>query len=281
MDSQKESVPSLLLALVNMILEGPSIQDHSEATTSGALSIAQQLKFNAIKHKRKQATATVRHSIDQETPVPIYVGLMLHAHTRKRDLVDRLYNLGMSISYDCVLRLTAQMGNSVCEQYHREHVVCPPKLRYQVFTSAAVDNVDHNPTSTTSKEAFHGTSISLNQHPTHNGAGVDRSISVAEGSVDGRSKAVDTLPHFYTDVPPVNSSIKNSLVPTTCLTSLKRDGFKQQAMNDYLWLDHIKRALVSETNSLEDISWAAYHASHQSSEGCDAICPTALLPIFS
>ena len=107
-------------------------------------------------------------------------------------------------------------------------------LRNEVFTSVAVDNVDHNPTSSTSKDSFHGTTISLVQHPTHNGAGVGRSISIAEGSVGGHSQAVDNLPHFYTDVPPVNSSIsiKNSLVPATSVTPLKRDGFKQQAQND-------------------------------------------------
>ena len=263
-----------------MILESPSIHDNNEASTSAALSIAQLLKFNCIKHKHKhkQATPTIRHSIDQETPVPIYIGLMLHAHSCKRDLVDRLYSLGMSISYDHVLRLTAQMGSSVCEKFHRELAVCPRKLRYQVFTSAAVDNADHNSTSTKSKDAFHGTSISLNRHPPHNGAGVDRSISFAETSVDGRSKAVDRLPHFSTDVPPVNGSIKISAVSTSSVTSLKRDGFKQQVKNDYLWFDHIKHALEGEIDILEDISWAAYHASRQSPEGCEAICPTALLP---
>ena len=49
---QKESVPPLLLALVNMILEGPTITDHYEDTTPAALSIAQLLKFNSIKHRR-------------------------------------------------------------------------------------------------------------------------------------------------------------------------------------------------------------------------------------
>lgn len=39
-------------------------------------------------------------------------------------------------------------------------------------------------------------------------------------------------------------------------------------------------ALEGETGSLENISWAAYHASHQSSEGCGVICPTALLLLF-
>ena len=276
---QKESVPSLLLAVVNMILEGPSIQDQSQATTSAALSISQLLKFNSVKHKRKQATAqsvTVRHSIDQKTPVPMYVGLMLHAHTRKRDLVDRLYHLGMSISYDHVLRLSAQMGSNACKQFHQDHVVCPPKLRSKVFTSAAVDNIDHNPTSKTSKEAFHGTGISLIQHPTFNGEGIDRSTSTEVRSVG--SKSVDNLPHFYTEVPPVTNSIKKCSIPATDLTSLKRDGFKQQTQ-EYLWLDHTRQVLESETERLENISWAAYHANHQPPES-SVICPTSLLPLF-
>ena len=164
---QKESVSPLLLALVNMILEGPTITDHCEGTTPAALSIAQLLKFNSIKHRRKQSTnesISVRHSTAQETPVPTYIGLMLHDHTRKKELVDRLYHLGLSISYDRVLCLSAQMGNRVCEQFHNEHVVCPPRLRGSVFTTSAVDNIDYNPSSTTSKESFHGTGISLFQH---------------------------------------------------------------------------------------------------------------------
>ena len=51
---QNESVPPLLLALVNMILEGPNIKDQSEDTNPAALSIAQLLKFNSIKHRQMQ-----------------------------------------------------------------------------------------------------------------------------------------------------------------------------------------------------------------------------------
>ena len=45
-------------------------------------------------------------------------------------------------------------------------VVCTPKMRSGLFTVAAVDNLDYNPSSTTSKDSFHGTDISLMQHPT-------------------------------------------------------------------------------------------------------------------
>ncbi|CAJ1048465.1 hypothetical protein GWK47_003689 [Xyrichtys novacula] len=83
---QKDSVPQLLLTLVNMILEGSSIKDQMEDATSSAagLTIAQLLKSNSVKHKRApNTTAFVRHSTAQEMPVSLYIGLMLHAHTRK------------------------------------------------------------------------------------------------------------------------------------------------------------------------------------------------------
>ena len=51
---QEYSVPSLLLALVSMVLEGPSIKDQMADTTPAALAIAQVLKFNCIKHNRAQ-----------------------------------------------------------------------------------------------------------------------------------------------------------------------------------------------------------------------------------
>ena len=116
-DCQKESVSPLLLALVNMILEGPTITDHDEGTTPATLSIAQLIKFNSIKHRRKEPSTeaiSVRHNSAQETPLPIYVGLMLHGHTCKKELVNRLYHLGLSVSYDRVLCLSAHMGNQVC-----------------------------------------------------------------------------------------------------------------------------------------------------------------------
>ena len=96
----------------------------------------------------------------------MYIGQLLHAETRKRGLVDKLFILGISISYDRILRLSAQIGNSFCQLYRMEQVVCPPTLRGKVFTTAAVNNIDHNPSATTANDSFHGTGISLLQHPT-------------------------------------------------------------------------------------------------------------------
>lgn len=52
---QEKSVPHSLLALVNMVLEGPSIKDQiCKHSTPASLSIAQIMKYNCVKHVRKQ-----------------------------------------------------------------------------------------------------------------------------------------------------------------------------------------------------------------------------------
>jgi len=99
-------------------------------------------------------------------PLPIYAALKTHGATRDRSLIDAFFKLGMCISYDRLLTISTGIANSIIARYEREAILCPSKLRKRFFTTAAVDNIDHNPSSTTSQDSFHGTAISLVQHPT-------------------------------------------------------------------------------------------------------------------
>ena len=76
-------------------------------------------------------------------------------------MIDTMFDLGLSVSYDRVLEISAAMGNRVCEQYHGDAVVCTPNLLQGLFTTAAVDNIDHNTSSTTVTSSFHRTGISI------------------------------------------------------------------------------------------------------------------------
>ena len=62
-------------------------------------------------------------------------------------------------------------------------VLSPPKLRTNLFTTAAVDNI-HNPSSTTATDSFHGTRISMFQHPTAENEGQSRDVVVIETSIE-------------------------------------------------------------------------------------------------
>ena len=94
--------------------------------------------------------------------------------------MDKLFNLGLSISYDRVLRLSTEMGNRVCQRFHVEQVVCPPMLKGSVFTTGAVEYLDHNPSATTANNSFHGTGISLLQHPVSADEGVQNVTVITE-----------------------------------------------------------------------------------------------------
>ena len=81
------------MMLVRMILEGTNISSTtSTATCQAVLTISQLIKFNSVKWKRRESTTFVRHSVSQETPLHVYLGLMINSITRKGSLLI-LYHL--------------------------------------------------------------------------------------------------------------------------------------------------------------------------------------------
>ena len=122
----------------------------------------------------------------------------MHTKTRKRDLVDILFHLGLSISYDRVLSISTDLGNKICHHFQKEDAVCPPQLKSGLFTTGAVDNIDHNPSSTSAQDSFHGTGISLFQYPNSEVSGTQRVFLL-----DNTAETAAHLPESYTIVPPV------------------------------------------------------------------------------
>ena len=86
-DCQTNVIHTSLKALVDMILQGPSIKNQSAKTTTDqpALTISQMFMFNAVKHARTKCSndmcspGNTRHKVEREAPLPLYMGLKLHA----------------------------------------------------------------------------------------------------------------------------------------------------------------------------------------------------------
>ena len=167
---------------------------------SAASSISQLLIFNALKRGRKDSTAT-RHSFDRGTVLPLYLGLLIHSKTRKREHIDNLFRHGLSVSYDRVLQFTTNEANRLISIYENEGLVCPSVLRNELFTTANLDIIDYNPTSTSSQKSFHGKTLSISQHPTQYCSGNERKIQ--EPPTCDRSKSIRKLPDSYGIVQPV------------------------------------------------------------------------------
>jgi len=118
----------------------------------------------------------------------------------------------MCISYDRLLQITADMANSICSRFEADQIVCPPKMRHGLFTTGAVDNIDHNPTSATARDSFHGTSISTIQHLSHGSTGIIRDKLVINQETSS-AKSVPPLPADYTSVPPAALKTKEFTAP--------------------------------------------------------------------
>ena len=73
---------------------------------SEALSLAQLIEFNSVKPKRRETT--IRPRLSQETPLPVYLGLMIHSKTRMKGEIEKLATLGLSITYNCVSEIQQQ-----------------------------------------------------------------------------------------------------------------------------------------------------------------------------
>ena len=81
---QQRSVSLPLLTLVNMII----VETNEHGNQQAALSMAHLLKFKSIKHGRRSADGSVKPCRNQETPLPLYLGVLMHVKTRRKQQVD-------------------------------------------------------------------------------------------------------------------------------------------------------------------------------------------------
>ena len=299
-DCQRQSVPKLLGALVSMILDGPETnlrkqnQDEDATLEAGqtqaAVTIAQLLMFNSRKYGPQQNQEKQKkrhHAKNKEMPVPIYLGLKMHAETRKQEIVDCLYHLGLSISYDRVMAISTDIANSVCAKFTREGVVVPPGLTTNVFTVGMMDNIDHNPSSTTAPDSFHGTSISMVQHTSESDKKPE--LLAVDSTVQG-TRSVQPLPNTYTLVAPLERK-REVLIPAVvglCKPEISQATATCKSQHEWLETVHTAVNFVPDVdheieNHASDqpstVSWGAFHASKQEKR-FDGEALIALLPLL-
>ena len=173
---QLNSVPQSLFSMIYMLTGSAWNGGGNELEIfKPTLSIAQLIQFNSAQ-KRTNCTSH-RYSSEKETPLSIYITFLVHSET-----IDKLHDHGLCTSYHCMLTLSTSIGNTVCSQFERDNIVSPSILRLHLFTTHTVDNVDHNPSSRSAKDSFHGTAITTTQHLEHVGDGNQRQIYPFEKS---------------------------------------------------------------------------------------------------
>ncbi len=276
--NQEACVPKSLLLLVQMILHNitENTSDFEEKQQKQAShTIAQLLMFNSSTSK-KQPDKNMYHSREREPPVPIYTALKIHAKTRCKELIESMYDLGLCISYPRMMTISTCLANSVCKQYEQDGYVCPTQVNQGVFILGGADNVDHNPSSTTASDSFHGTAISLFGYRTTDNPGAERKVEF-----DSNGTKVSPLPEAYTDIKPVICR-KDVAVPKVNGPFIDGSNLVKAAKGEeQIWLKKIHKHLSDPDSRIKNISWAAHHADLESQQQPDYLpASCALLPLF-
>ena len=280
-DCQLKSVPPSLMCLVSMLLNGPNIESQDFEESQACLTFAQLIIFN-MKKIKKLATKSDRHNQDREPPLPLYLGMSVHAQTRSKKFVNQLYELGLSLSYQRVDDIMNNLATSVCDHFKSVGVVCPLSLQSDLFTVGAIDNLDHDPSSTTAQGSFHGTGISMFQFPKQD-SDVSQPAVQRINLCSTRSASRDiTLSDTYSSVPPVSIKTSEVNVPSTSQAGVETVSTDQLSIaieKQVHWLKHCEQHLDEELTKGIHLSWAAYHASVTELPS-PLPCLSSLLPLF-
>jgi len=254
---------------VSMILNGPNLKDQDNRDSQACLTIGQTIVYN-IKKKPSCIDVKTRHNLERDHYPSTLVSTCMHSAEAR--------NLSSSYTRWASAFLTKGLWRSrtgsTCERFVDDGVVSPACLRKGLFTVGALDNLDHNPSSTTSVTSFHGTGISLLQMPTKTEPGVSR-LPVA---IPPSGNEKHYLPHSYASVPAVALKTAAVMVPE-CGVSPVHSCLDAARAQEHKWVQHALSVLETELTAEDAIAWAAYHASMQPAvEDPPAQC--ALLPLF-
>lgn len=244
-------VPHQLMQFFESSLSGVKIGREKLKPSKEETALAHLFQFNC--HQTYSTDASFhRHSSQRETAFPVYLGLSVFSKYRKEALVDLLFENGLSISYDRVLDISNAVGESVINTYERNGTVCPLNLKKGTFITAAVDNIDHNPSAATAKSSFHGTSISLFQHSSSKGTSQENVIMVKE-----KVKKISPLPEHYTNVKPASSFILQPPPLEQFIPDLP-SSIQPFLQNQFVWLNKV--CLTQEYDHSVKVTWSSHHA---------------------
>lgn len=141
-------------------------------------------------------------------------------------------------------------------------LLAPSVFWFGSFTTAGIDNI---PSSTTASDSFHGTAISLVQHPTATNKGTERGINVISGTAQ-EVKAISQLPLAFYNVPPAVLRVNDPIVPEPPSGYIRlEDGMMTPAdvreEEEFQWLRNAKELASKATLEKTDfISWQ--HSMH-------------------
>ena len=253
---QEQSCPLLLQTLCSLLIKG--VGPKSNGISQPALTVSQIImheykKTRTSSEVTKKLTSHTRHVLHRETPLPRYVGLMLYT-MRAKTTIQKLFLLGISISYERCLDICDGIALSLLKKYENDKVFVSNSMRKELFTIVAKDNIDVNAKSTKVSSHYHGISFTIMQFLTKENCGV-----LQEKLYDFSEKSTKKLilPEEYTEFKPLPFRTNTPLFYPTCTINFERkdDSFKAALEEEKVWLESVSSSTIDTCPS-----WSRHHS---------------------
>ena len=149
-------------------------------------------------------------------------------------------------------------------------ICMPSTVARNIVTVSAIDSLDHNPSSSTAKDSFHGTGISIFQFETNQ----DDSFKFELSKTSRNNESLPSLPSCYTNVKLTKSIPSTPRISTiNSMNSMDLDHFDESKD----WFDYIHDHLGDE-EMLHRCNWASFCASQV--QNPDSKCSSAMFPLL-
>lgn len=267
-DCEESSIPKRMKYFFRQLLSGPSSSPEQE-TSRNVLSVSQVAMLNMT---------SLSANLNNKPPLPVFLAMKLHSETRSKKLVNLLHQYALSVSYKEVLNIETKFAQAIADHTSKNNnLVCPTNLRQHIFTVAALDNLDHNPTSRTASSSFHGTGISIFQFPSPQKPGSgqeDLRFDTAKGMKG------PILPQSYTFVPPVGRNLVTQ-PPCKDVQPMRVSLVNEETKHEDSWMSAVHDTLYTDSAmDRTQVMWSAYHAARSDVVGKPEKNIEALLPLF-
>ena len=275
---QKTSTPIQLQILCSLLVDGcdPQVSGFSQASLSIAQMIMHQYRKTV---PYKSVTTNRRHCKKRETPVANYIGLKLYSSVRAKTLIQKLFSLGICISYDRCLEICDNIGSLLLQKYDMNGVFVSNNLKLNLFTIIAKDNIDLNARSTKIKDHFHGISMSQLQFRSSSNIGDSQEVlyNLSSSNIDRKLK----LPSDYVIFQDVPCRTKSPLFVPVCTSNIdyynfSHAEFDKERSQEILWLE--------ENDINKSDPWSSYHSKAITDTDQNSYDPTginALMPMIN
>lgn len=136
---------------------------HKRAVTLAQSTVSMTLTESQV---RKQQSKVIK--VAREMPQQLAIGLAIHQAIRSKEVVNFLYGFGMSVEYNRILRVEAQIEKHVLQRMDRnDGIYIPPDVVLGRRIFFAVDNVDFAEDTPDGKRTLHGTAMAIYQKKDH------------------------------------------------------------------------------------------------------------------